>query len=229
MKWYKKRKTYTARVRRRKKAKAPHFSRLAPMGRSLGMPNQNVVQLRYCTSVTLSDAIGGVLDLHAFSANSIYDPDVTGVGHQPMGRDQWEIFYNHYRVLSSRITIQAGQGSPAAGAPIMTGCYLADDVTVPSTWTTIAEAGRDACKMNIPANQDILKLKQNYIQSKFYKGQGANQSNLGAAMGASPSEQAYYIIYAQAADELSTFVSRTYSVTIDYKVCFSEPKDLVAS
>lgn len=217
------------RAKRTKKKRPRRIKRKARMGHSLGFPANNRIQLRYCANVSLADVVGGVLDLHAFSANNVFDPDVTGVGHQPLGRDQWALFYNHYRVVESTCNVKMTTTSVGSGQPVMTGVYLADDVNVPSEWTTLAESGRSNPLMHTPGNTESHMIKSSYSQSKFFKGQGVNQSALGASIGSSPSEQAYFIIYAQAADESSTFTSRSYSVTIDYVVEFSEPKDLTQS
>lgn len=42
-----------------------------------------------------------------FNLNSIFDPDRTGGGHQPLGRDQWVTFYNRYRVISTKYIIRS--------------------------------------------------------------------------------------------------------------------------
>ncbi len=42
---------------------------------------------------------------YVFAGNSLYDPDVTGVGGQPTGFDQLSNFYNKYRVMSSSISV----------------------------------------------------------------------------------------------------------------------------
>lgn len=46
----------------------------------------------------------------------MFDPDITGVGHQPLGFDQWSAFYNKYTVYGSKcqITILNATGSTAA-------------------------------------------------------------------------------------------------------------------
>lgn len=215
--------------RGRKRHSSTRILSKVPMGHSFGFPKNNIVQLRYCTQVQLVDVTGGILDIHAFSANNIYDPDVTGTGHQPLGRDQWALYYNHYRVIKSAITVKLTTTSVGSGAPIMTGIYLADDVTAPAEWTTLAESGRSNPIMHTPGNTESHILKSSYGQARFYKGQGINQSSLGAPIGSPPSDNAYYIIYAQSADEESTYIARSYSVTIDYIVNFSEPKDLTQS
>lgn len=222
------RKPKRKRTKRKRRSGTRVLSRV-PMGHSFGFPKNNVVQLRYCTNVELVDSVGGVLDIHAFSANNIYDPDITGGGHQPLGRDQWALFYNHYRVIKSNITVRLATTSVGSGQPVMTGLYLADDVSVPAEWTTLAESGRTNPVMHTPGNTESHVMKTSYSQGKFYKGQGINQASLGASIGSPPADNAYYIIYAQSADQGSTYVARSYAVTIDYIVNFSEPKDLTQS
>lgn len=48
----------------------------------------------------------GVSALYQYKANSIYDPDLTGSGHQPLGRDTWAAIYDYYKVLETRFTIK---------------------------------------------------------------------------------------------------------------------------
>lgn len=60
--------------------------------------------LRYVDQISLN-ATAGLTDNWLFSANGLFDPNVTGVGHQPMGFDEWAAIYSKYRVLKSKLTI----------------------------------------------------------------------------------------------------------------------------
>lgn len=73
--------------------------------KTLTVPDKIVVKLPYSSLVTFGDALG-VQD-YIFNLNSIYDPDRTGVGHQPLGYDQWSAFYNRYRVIGAKVVVQA--------------------------------------------------------------------------------------------------------------------------
>lgn len=44
---------------------------------------------------------------YQFRANSVYDPNLTGVGHQPMGHDQLAALYDKYRVYNAKIVLTA--------------------------------------------------------------------------------------------------------------------------
>lgn len=69
--------------------------------KTLTVPDRLKVKLPYHTVVNYTGALG-VQD-YVFNLNSIWDPDRTGVGHQPLGRDQWAAFYNRYRVYGVQI------------------------------------------------------------------------------------------------------------------------------
>jgi len=204
------------------------ITKFSAPGRSFGFPKQNTVQLRYCTEIQLVESLG-TLDLHAFRANGIWDPDVTGTGHQPLGRDQWTDFYNHYKVIGSKIHVTCIGMDHTSAVPVVQGLYVSDDLTVPTSWTTLAESGRGTYNTVDVVSTDKTHLSASFTTSTFFKNQGVNQSQLGSAVGTDPTEQAYYIIYCQAGDEASSFAIRRYNVTIDYLVQWSEPKDLPQS
>jgi len=54
-------------------------------------------RLKYTESFTVAGALGAMTN-QVFRLNSLYDPDFTGGGHQPMGFDQLAGLYNRYRV-----------------------------------------------------------------------------------------------------------------------------------
>lgn len=48
---------------------------------------------------------------YTFLLNSIYDPNFTGVGHQPYGHDTFSALYNRYRVISCSFKVTASSGT----------------------------------------------------------------------------------------------------------------------
>jgi len=65
-----------------------------------GRPQRMIAKLVYFTSGQLANALG-VYQNQQMNLNSLYDPDRSGVGHQPLGRDQWATWYNRYRVFKT--------------------------------------------------------------------------------------------------------------------------------
>lgn len=59
--------------------------------------------LIYCDTKVVSPGTGD--SGHWFNISSIYDPDFTGVGHQPAFHDRWEQLYSKYRVLGAKFYV----------------------------------------------------------------------------------------------------------------------------
>jgi len=62
------------------------------------------VYLRFFDRRQLDPALGGIAS-HRYRCNSLFDPDETGIGHQPRGFDQWAALYNKYVVTKAKITV----------------------------------------------------------------------------------------------------------------------------
>mgnify|MGYP000664889043 CR=1 FL=1 len=52
---------------------------------------------------SVNPGLGGLANSVVFSANGLYDPDLTGVGHQALGFDQYMAMYDHYTVVGAKI------------------------------------------------------------------------------------------------------------------------------
>jgi len=218
-KYAKKKKRY---VRRRK--------RYSKQGVPSGMPLARTTKLRYTEIVDLGSA-AGLLQRYVFSANSVFDPNVTGVGHQPMGYDNWSRLYGEYIVLGSRMSVRmiptltgaAGTGNA------LTGCYLSKEQSVPYTkGSTFIEAKRGTWRV-VTWNGGVMDQKQtkmvcNYSAKKFHnvKDTKDNIQLVGLTNG-NPSDRAYFIVWLEAPAASSTYSA---VVTIDYIVSFREPLNL---
>lgn len=67
--------------------------------------NEKIVVLPYAQYKEFT-ANGQTLGAYQqWKINSIYDPDLTGIGSQPLGRDTWSNIYNYYKVLETHIKI----------------------------------------------------------------------------------------------------------------------------
>lgn len=70
-------------------------------------------KLRYNDAFSIISAVG-VMNDYQFRLNSIYDPDMTGAGHQPLGRDQLAALYNRYRVDKVFVKVEFSKASEGA-------------------------------------------------------------------------------------------------------------------
>lgn len=66
-----------------------------------------ITKMKYAEVRTVSGPTSGGLVQYNFRLNSIFDPNLTGVGHQPYGHDQLADLYNRYRVYRVDYAISA--------------------------------------------------------------------------------------------------------------------------
>jgi len=71
-----------------------------------GLPDRLYVRLTYREQLNWTTASGALGD-NVYRGNSIFDPDLTGTGGQPMALDQWAFFYSSYTVLGSKIEVSS--------------------------------------------------------------------------------------------------------------------------
>jgi hypothetical protein len=72
-----------------------------------GYNNNYTVRLTYADNFlhhAQQNGTGGIFQI--FRMNSIFDPDQTGTGHQPMMRDLWASQYDYYTVISCQYQIK---------------------------------------------------------------------------------------------------------------------------
>ena len=72
--------------------------------------------LRYHESFSLNPGTAGVPSFYTFRANSCYDPNYTGTGHQPRGYDQIMSMYQYLAVREVQIEVWF---QPRDGAPVI--------------------------------------------------------------------------------------------------------------
>lgn len=91
--------------RRSQKRKTRRASGGAEQGSNRAVvPRRKFKNLYYHDTIAINDA-GGDFN-YIFKVNSLFDPDLTGVGHQPRGLDQWAAFYRQYKVHAVKATVR---------------------------------------------------------------------------------------------------------------------------
>lgn len=68
-------------------------------------PAEMIVKLPYYHDGNHNVPANTIAAAHQFKVNSIFDFDLTGAGHQPLGRDTWASIYEYYKVLETRIYV----------------------------------------------------------------------------------------------------------------------------
>lgn len=221
-------KTYYAYKKKRATKRKSNYGKSFMMKVPSGMPLQRRAYLRYSQGVTVTST-SGVPGHHIFRANGVYDPDSTGVGSQPMGRDEWAALFNHTCVVRCRMTAYPIFGSPG-DVQSTYGVTISDDGTTPySDWTGYSEAKKGSVKFHSTYERDPGKVISYYDAKKFYnlKDIKDNVDRVGAAVGANPSEGAFFDLWFQTLDGSTNSIQ--FACVLDYVIDWSEPKDLAQS
>lgn len=123
-------KRYNKKGRRYKRKNA-----LVRPGRNLGPLGVKLkTKFIYSDRFVLNPPGVGIADTVVFSANGLFDPNITGAGHQPRGFDQLiGVLYDHAVVIASKITVYATNTDTADSS------ILAITLRDTTTSTTVVE------------------------------------------------------------------------------------------
>lgn len=191
--------------------------------RSIPIPMVWKTTLRYCTqTISLNPGAAGAPAQQLFAANGLYDPDITGTGHQPMGFDQFMVIYSTYTVTASKIELFAYNKDSGTSqiltciAGYFTGVVYADKAIEQgeATWVHMGPRG---------SNKEIATLSNKWnLKSQAGNAAGVGEPVDGGSSGANPTALAYFNVIADPNNATDTAAIDIFAV-IDYDVTFSLP------
>lgn len=166
---------------------------------------------------------------YVFTANGLYDPNITGTGHQPMGFDQMMLFYEHYTVTKATLTVNFYNND--VDDPVIVGCLIAPDVTIETNFSKlvengmlnrywITEKGGNDPKHTFKISADISKIngKKDVKSEDDFRGDSASN----------PVEQSYFHLFAYNQTNVNV-VNVLFEVVIEYEAVFTEPRKMIQS
>lgn len=199
-----------------------------------GIPQKKLVKLRYVESIQLNP--GTVANaFHDFSTNSIYDPNSSVGGHQPLFHDQYANLYGRYTVLGSKCIVKCMPNSSTAQIPGMWSVCInrvsnalsgknSDDIIeqkysspyqVRSNGGNASFGGRDKPVVKKWSARKYLGLGRGTV---------INHADSQANFGANPAKQHYFTIWCAHTGLTNDPPAFDFLVTIDYICLLTEPK-----
>ncbi len=191
------------------------------MGKQVfGFPPNLLTKLRYVDAFTLTSSVGAVAK-QTMIINSVFDPDSTGTGHQPLYRDTYAGLYNHYAVVSARVTVT--YVSNTAAVPMLIGAVFDDDTTTSTTYYVLMEQSKGVHAMVAGATGALTRetLTINWSAREFLGIDPFTSEAYKTAVGSNPTEQTGLLLWSAPADGSSTS-STTILVAIEFDVHWSE-------
>ena len=193
-------------------------------------PYSHTCVVRYQQEFSINPAVGVSGD-YVFSANGLYDPNITGVGHQPYGFDQLMVLFDHYTVTASRLRLRLSSNN---AIPFWMTCLLSD--------TNVSLAGNTSeIILEIPsASSELIGYNTSSVgkgdktvafdASKFfYIKNFVGKTNYRGDAGSNPVEQAYFHCILSPNATGDDVANQVCWATIEYEVTFTEPRILPPS
>lgn len=206
-----------------------------------GIPLSRTVKLRYSAQVSMNNPIGGAV--HNFRANSLFDPDLTGVGSQPLGFDQMAALYNHYVVLGSKFIakpIEYATSTASGDQPAFYIAKLSDNGT--KDYQSVSHLIEATGKQPL-VNQNYVYNRINkprfrrdqavatYSAKKMFRCNPMNNEELKSLVTTNPVEEAVFQLYVF--PQLDSAVTNSdpvvFQITMEFTAVFIEPKDIAQS
>jgi hypothetical protein len=117
-----------------------------PTGTPLGYPTQQTARLLY-SELQVIQTGSLIPEKLVYRLNSLYDPNFTQTGHQPLGFDQWKLFYGYYTVLKCDWEIQIIPTDLTAASAV---AVYVSPTSAPSTSVSdLVELGADVVVSNV--------------------------------------------------------------------------------
>lgn len=185
-----------------------------------GFPKRLVTKLRYGAGEgLLIPSTAGSLGKYFFSCNSIFDPDRTATGHQPLYHDTYQGIYDHYAVIDSKLTYRFINTSTSY---FNAGCTIEDDSGGTTVVDTVIEQSTGLTTLIGPVSSShsyyqgvktwncMRDLNIDPYTSEQYK----------ANFGSNPVEESAYMLWANDAGGGSN--NLLFQAIIEYTVLFTE-------
>jgi len=176
----------------------------------------------------------GLMASRVYTANGIYDPDITGTGHQVIGFDQLMLAYEHYTVIRAKLTITFLNNSSQA---TRCGVYLNPDSSPLTDPTRIMENGlvkyvsMDS-KSSPGTGERIRSVSIDCDVKKFFgkaKYSDLTEIDYQGTVAANPPEQVYFVVFAYCPFSVGEATNVLYDAVLSYDVIYTEPRKLTIS
>lgn len=170
--------------------------------KGIGFPRQFMTKLVYNQVIDFNGATQ--FQNHVFRANSVYDPDYTGVGNQPMWFDEFAQLYQRYTVYASKIQCTfINQASETGNAPFAHICVT------PKNVATVALDIEDELEYNRSKSSILAKGSgaqgvasiNHYVNINNILGKTKYEKSddvVSSAVGSNPARQVYWHIMGSA-------------------------------
>lgn len=223
-------------IRRRKmyKKKARRGQRSALVNRALApFAQRYITKMKYAEQVQVTGPGLGGLAAFRFNLNSIFDPNQTGIGHQPYGHDTMASLYNRYRVIKCNYVISGISTGGTSGNQYSIIAALPSNEQVNLAGGLAEAQEHPRCKFVTQAPESGLKVLKGSVYLPSLVGRSKAQymadDRYQATYGSSPNELAILNVFAGVLNGAAETTSMQLNVVLEYVVESFDVKSLIQS
>jgi len=181
-------------IYKRKTAKGRNYKKATT---STPWPYQKIVKLRYVEQFSLSPTVASTVN-YLFRCNDLYDPNYTGVGHQPRGFDQYMTMYRRFCVIGSKIKnrFTINELDNTVRGDLIVGIRPDTLVTTSTDLIDLTE-NRSSRYVVLPSNDEKGKsITSTFSYKNWVKGKPLNNPEACGSISASPANEIYFHVFA---------------------------------
>lgn len=174
------------------------------------------------------DPAAGASAINVFSVNGLYDPNITGAGHQPHGFDEMNALYNRYNVINTQVRVIFSAQTASGNRYCVGVCQTPGTSLLTNTQYLEGTSAWDL----LPSGSIAGETRTLYLAASpgqyFGIAHPMSEKDIQGTGSGNPTKQFYFHVFAM--DEGTANPSAvTATVEIAYTAVWSEPKQLTVS
>lgn len=190
------------------------------------------VKNTYGFAGSVAESAAGLGGTYFFRANSVYDPDATGVGSTAVGYSTFSALFLNYRVRRVTIRLQGKiSGMAATGVGTVVVAPVASQSVVPSnkqTWRMIPFARQRAVGLASDGGKNFVDITTSYDMaqvSRVTKSQFDSDFDFTGQVGSNPARQVFILVAVDSSNSASV-ATLYFNAQITYEVEWFNPVPL---
>lgn len=207
----------------------------ARLNRMLGIPLISKARLRYAETFSVNQPA----PYHQqFRLNSLFDPDFTGGGHQPLQFDQYHQWYKSYLVTDCTATIMITQTNTTDFPVLLTYAVRNDQIiSALSIKEALEQGNRSVMQLGYAGSGSSAKtMTRSASVAKYYGTKSVKPTDDhfvgltgGIGVGSNPADWVVGTVSVYRGDDSSSNVSFVMTVVLDFKCQFFGQKEIAES
>lgn len=225
------RKRFTKRNRRRNRRK---FTKRTRNGFSLGkspLPTIYKANFMYSENISVNPAAGVTPALQVMRTHSLFDPNLTGTGHQPRGYDEMMTLYAHYTVVGVKCSVTFVNQSNGTGQNALCGITLARSAAILGDVNDYQENNQTkSVILGVSNGPKAPTITFNTNPNKFLGiSNPMGNSTVRGSVSSSPQEDAYFHIWVAPTDGNEDLDGVDLIIRMEYIAILTERKAIAQS